>query len=96
MLIDDAPRCIFWEATSVKGDVIKTVIGIDTVDFKDIRNLPHVVIDNSSYSFLSLPYEMDPDKIIDKINGCSRKLLEDVVLGVEKDHYLSTFSDDYV
>jgi hypothetical protein len=96
MLIDDAPRCIFWEPTSVKGDVIKTVIGIDTADLKDIRILPHVVIDNSSYSFLSLPHGMDPDKIIDAIDECSRQLLEDVVLGVEKDHYLSTFSDDFV
>ena len=95
MLIDDAPRCIFWEATSVQGDVIKTAIRIDIADLRDIRNLPHVVSDNSLYSFLSLPCELDPEKIIDAIDGCYRQILKDVVLGVEKDLYLSTINDDH-
>jgi hypothetical protein len=68
---------------------------IGTVDFRDIRSLPHVVIDNSSYSFLSLPYEIDPGKIIDAIDGCSRQLLEDVALGVEKVQYSRTLRDEY-
>jgi len=94
MLIDHAPRCIFWEAASVQGDVITTAIRIDTAYLRDIRNLPHVVSDNSLYSFLSLPCELDPDKIIDAIEGCSRQILEDVVLGVEKDRYLRMINDD--
>jgi len=94
MLIDDAPRCIFWEAASVQGDVITTAIRIDIAYLRDIRNLPHVVSDNSLYSFLSIPCELDPDKIIDAIEGCSRQILEDVVLGVAKDCYLRMINDD--
>jgi hypothetical protein len=95
MLIDDAPRCFFWEAATIQGDVIKTVNGVDIDDFRVIRTLPHVVIDNCSYGFLSLPYEFEIVTILDAIDGCSRQILEDVALGVEKDLYSCTFYDEY-
>ena len=95
MLIDDAPRCIFWEAASIQGDVIKNVIGMDIVDLRDIRSLPHVAIDNSVYSILSLPHEVDPAKIFNAIEGCSRQILEDVIAGSEKLLYYSTMDVDH-
>jgi hypothetical protein len=94
MLFDDAPRCIFWETTSIQGDVIKTVTGLTTTDLSDIRTLPHVIVDNSEYGFLSLPWEIDPVKIINAINSCFLLILEDVIVGSEKDQYSTIFSDD--
>ena len=94
MLFDDAPRCVFWEAESSKGDVIKTVIGLDFADFRDLRNLPHAVIDNNEYSFLSLPYEMDPVKISIEIESCFRLILEEVIVSSEKEEYLRIFDDE--
>jgi len=94
MLFDDAPRCIFWENASLQGDVIKTVIGLTTIDLLDIRNLPHVIVDNSEYGFLSLPCEIDPVNIINAINSCFLLILEDVIVGSEKDRYSTIFLDD--
>ena len=94
MLFDDAPRCVFWEAESIRGDVITTVIGLDFADLRDLRILPHAVIDNSEYSFLSLPYEMDPVKILIEIESCFRMILEDVTMGSEKEQYLRIIDDE--
>ena len=94
MLFDDAPRCIFWENASFQCDVIKTVIGLTTIDLMDIRILPHVIVDNSEYGFLSLPWEIDPVKIINAINSCFLLILEDVIVGSEKDQYSTIFTDD--
>ena len=94
MLFDGAPRCIFWEATSIVGDVIKTVIGLDVDDLMNIRLLPHAVIDNNEYSFLSLPYEVDPLKLSNAIERCFLQILEDVILGAEKEQYSTIFEDD--
>jgi len=91
MLFDDAPRCVFWEAESILGDVIKTVIGLNFADLRDLRILPHAVVDNCEYSFLSLPYEMDPEKIFIEIESCFRLILEEVIVGSEKEQYLGIF-----
>jgi hypothetical protein len=95
MLFDDAPRCIFWESASIRGDMLKTVMGLNTDDLRNIRNLPHAVLDNSEYSFLSLPYEVDPVKILNPIASCFLQILEDVSVGTEKEQYLGTIDDEY-
>ena len=94
MLFDDAPRCIFWEAVSIRGDVIKTVIGLNADDLRNIMLLPHAVIDNSEYSFLSLPHEMDPVRISNAIERCYLQILEDVILGSEKEQYTGTIENE--
>ena len=88
MSFEDAPRCIFWESTSVRGDVIETSIDLTIEDLMEIRTLPHVVIDNNEYSILALPYEVEPDQILLAVKLCTESILADVVGGSVKDDYI--------
>ena len=87
MSFEDAPRCIFWESTSTRGDVIKTSISVSIENLFDLRRLPHVVVDNSEYSLFSLPHEIEPDEILSALYSCLESILSDAIKGSVQDEY---------
>ena len=93
MSFDDSPNVVFWESTSIRGDIIKTSIDITIKDLMEIKTLPHVVIDNNEYSILSLPHDVDPEQILTALRICSECILADVIGGSVKDEYFGSIND---
>jgi len=94
MSFNNAPRCIFWGSKSLSGEHITTTLTMDTDDLMGIRSLPHVVVDDNDYSMLSLPHDIDPDRILSAISMCSGNILRDVIAGLPQDEYTALITDE--
>ena len=94
MSFDNAPRCIFWGSKSLSGEHISTTLTMDTDDLMGIRSLPHVVVDENDYSMLSLPHDIDPDRILSAISMCSGNILRDIIAGLPLDEYTALITDE--